>query len=137
MANRWWVVLLAGALAITGCQNCGSLGREAEEATAKQAEEAATAKLEAAEREARAATERAAAEEAARGAAEREAAAQAAAAAAAARGHTVVAGDCLWTIAEERWNDGLRWPEIHEANSDLIEDPDLIYPGQVLSLSSG
>lgn len=134
MANRWWVVLLVGALAITGCQNCGSLGREAEEATAKQAEEPATAKLEAVEREARAATERAAAEEAARVAAEREAAAQAAAAAA--RRHTVVAGDCLWSIAEERWNDGLRWPEIHEANSDLIEDPDLIYPGQVLSLPS-
>ena len=133
MAKQWWVFLLVGALAVTGCQNCGGPDREAEEAATKQAEEVAAAELEAAEQ--RAAAERAAAEEAARAAAEREAAAQAAAEAA--RLHTVVAGDCLWCIAEDRWNDGYRWTEIHEANSELIKDPDLIYPGQVLSMPSG
>ena len=133
MAKRWWVLLIVGALAITGCQNCGSAKREAAEAAAKQAEEAAEAV--AAEQEARAAAERAAAEEEARAAAEREAAAQAAAEAA--RTHTVVAGDCLWCLANDRWSDGYRWTEIHQANSDSIKDPDLIYPGQVLSMPTG
>ncbi len=97
----------------------------AEEPTAE------TAAREAAEREA---TERAAAEAAERAAAEREAAERAAAEAA--RRHTVVRGDCLWCIAEDRWGDGARWKEIYEANRDQIEDPDLIYPGQILTIPS-
>nr|MCR5264535.1 5'-nucleotidase C-terminal domain-containing protein [Clostridiales bacterium] len=46
--------------------------------------------------------------------------------------YTVVAGDCLWTIAGEFYGDGLRWTDIYAANIDIIADPSLIYPGQGL-----
>ncbi len=132
MSNRWGFLLLAGALAITGCQNCGGPDEEAVAEAARQAEQEAAARRDAAEQEAAAAAERAAAAEA-----EARQAAAAQAAAEAARSHTVVPGDCLWYIAEDRWGDGARWPAIHQANADVIRDPDLIYPGQVLSIPSG
>jgi hypothetical protein len=47
--------------------------------------------------------------------------------------YAVKEGDTLWDIAsiflEEPW----RWPEIWEGNPD-VEDPDLIYPGDILRL---
>lgn len=44
--------------------------------------------------------------------------------------------DCLWNIAgrEQIYNDPLMWPKIWQANTDKIRNPDLIYPGQVLSI---
>jgi hypothetical protein len=47
--------------------------------------------------------------------------------------HEVVKGECLWWIAEyeEIYNDPFMWPLIYKANRDQINDPDLIYPGQV------
>lgn len=48
--------------------------------------------------------------------------------------YTVVSGDCLWNIAKKYLGDGSRYTEIVELNSGLIDDPDLIYPGQVLTL---
>ena len=48
--------------------------------------------------------------------------------------YTVESGDTLTKIAAEHYGDGSRWPEIFEANRPLIEDPDLIYPGQVLRI---
>ena len=48
--------------------------------------------------------------------------------------YTVVSGDCLWNIAKKYLGDGSRYTEIVALNSDLIDDPDLIYPGQVLTL---
>lgn len=42
--------------------------------------------------------------------------------------------DCLWRIAEYEFIYGnpWEWKRIYNANRDIIEDPDLIYPGQKL-----
>ncbi len=50
--------------------------------------------------------------------------------------HTVVKGECLWYIAgyTEIYGNPLEWPSIYEANRDIIKDPNLIYPGQVLRI---
>ena len=44
--------------------------------------------------------------------------------------------DCLWRIAEYDfvYGDPLKWKLIYEANRDKIKDPDLIYPGQKLTI---
>jgi len=73
--------------------------------------------------------------------------AEAVAAAAASRGspggerYTVRPGDSLWDIAEmklgteEARRIARYWPRIHRANRDIIGgDPNLIVPGQVLTL---
>ena len=48
--------------------------------------------------------------------------------------HTVVKGENLWNIAGYKhiYGDPTKWPQIYRANRDKIENPDLIYPGQVL-----
>lgn len=51
-----------------------------------------------------------------------------------AKTYTVQGGDCLWKIAKKVLGDGSRWPEIYNLNTDKISNPDLIYPGQVLTL---
>lgn len=51
-----------------------------------------------------------------------------------ARTYTVVAGDSLSKIAKREYGDVSKWHRIFEANRDKIENPDLIYPGQVLTL---
>ncbi|MEM6933849.1 MAG: LysM peptidoglycan-binding domain-containing protein, partial [Pseudomonadota bacterium] len=43
-------------------------------------------------------------------------------------------GDYLWRIAEQYYGEGIRYSLIFSANSGLIRDPDLIYPGQVFTL---
>lgn len=43
-------------------------------------------------------------------------------------------GDILWRIAEQYYGEGLRYSVIYGANTKLIRDPDLIYPGQVFSV---
>lgn len=48
--------------------------------------------------------------------------------------YEVQAGDCLWKIAEEYLGDGARYTDIVEWNKELIQDPDLIYPGMVLRI---
>ncbi len=44
--------------------------------------------------------------------------------------------DCLWNIAgkEQIYNDPLMWSKIYVANMDQIRNPDIIYPGQVLTI---
>ena len=59
---------------------------------------------------------------------------RACASASASRSYTVVAGDSLSKIAQREYGDGAQWKKIHEANRDIIKDPDLIHPGQVLKL---
>lgn len=44
--------------------------------------------------------------------------------------------DCLWNIAGkiEIYGDPMLWPKIWQANKEIIRNPDIIYPGQVLTL---
>ena len=46
--------------------------------------------------------------------------------------YTVVPGDSLSGIAQRFLGDSDRWRAIFQANRDQIEDPDRIFPGQVL-----
>lgn len=47
--------------------------------------------------------------------------------------------DCLWTIAGQPkiYGDSFQWPSLFKANRDQIQDPDLIYPRQVLKVEKG
>ena len=49
-----------------------------------------------------------------------------------ARTYTVVSGDTLWKIAERMYGNGSHYMKIFEANSDVLESPDQIFPGQEL-----
>ena len=44
-------------------------------------------------------------------------------------------GDSLWRIARRTHGLGTAYTVIYDANKDQIRDPDLIYPGQVFSLT--
>ena len=50
------------------------------------------------------------------------------------RSYTVVSGDSLSKIAKREYGDAQKWRQIYDANRDQIKDPDLIYPGQVLTI---
>lgn len=54
------------------------------------------------------------------------------AAAPAARTHTVASGDTLWAIAERFYGDGNQYQRIADASG--VSNPDLIQPGQVLTI---
>ena len=43
-------------------------------------------------------------------------------------------GNNLWTIALKVYGEGTRYVQIHQANSDQIRDPDMIFPGQIFGL---
>lgn len=52
--------------------------------------------------------------------------------------HTVGDGDSLWALAKRYLGDGNRWPEIYEANREIIgDDPNLIINGTVLIIPGG
>ena len=49
--------------------------------------------------------------------------------------YTVQKGDCLWNIAKKFYNNGSLYTVIYEANKGVIGgNPNLIYPGQVLTI---
>lgn len=50
--------------------------------------------------------------------------------------YEVMPGDSLWLIAQRLWGDGALYTALLQPNADVIQDPDLIYPGTVLRTSS-
>lgn len=51
--------------------------------------------------------------------------------------YTVQKGDTLGAIARDQLGAANRYMEIFEANRPMLEDPNLIYPGQVLRIPQG
>jgi hypothetical protein len=50
--------------------------------------------------------------------------------------YSVIPKDSLWRIAAKPrvFNDPFQWPTLWKDNADKIEDPNLIYPGQLLKV---
>lgn len=48
--------------------------------------------------------------------------------------YTIEKGDTLSKIAKEQLGHASAWKQIFEANRDVIDDPDRIFPGQVIKL---
>jgi hypothetical protein len=53
--------------------------------------------------------------------------------------YQVAGGDNLWNISGKPaiYNDSYQWPLIYKANQGQINDADLIFPGQVLTITRG
>jgi hypothetical protein len=48
--------------------------------------------------------------------------------------YTVRAGDTLWSIAQQLLGDPFLWPQVYRLNTQTVDDPHWIYPGEVLTL---
>lgn len=48
--------------------------------------------------------------------------------------YVVALGDSLWKIAQAYYGDGRMWDKIYQANREIVQNPDLILVGQVLTI---
>ena len=48
--------------------------------------------------------------------------------------YTVQKDDSLWKIAKKEYGDPYKWPIIYRANEAKVSNPNLIYPGQTLTI---
>lgn len=48
--------------------------------------------------------------------------------------YTVQSGDTLWKISAAHYGEGSKYMKIFEANTDLLDNPDQIFPGQELKI---
>ena len=48
--------------------------------------------------------------------------------------YEVVSGDSLSKIAKREYGNANEWNRIYEANRDILDDPNKIYPGQKLKI---
>jgi len=48
--------------------------------------------------------------------------------------YEVVSGDSLSKIAKREYGNASEWNRIYEANRDILDDPNKIYPGQKLKI---
>jgi nucleoid-associated protein YgaU len=51
-----------------------------------------------------------------------------------AKTYEIKSGDTLSAIAQRHYGNANEWRKIYEANRNVIEDPDKIYPGQKITL---
>ena len=50
--------------------------------------------------------------------------------------HVVKRGDTLWDLAKAYLKDPFRWPEVFQRNTDIVENPHWIYPGETIRIPS-
>lgn len=48
--------------------------------------------------------------------------------------YTIQKGDSLSKIAKREYGNAMKWKALFEANEEVIEDPDMIYPGQTIRI---
>lgn len=48
--------------------------------------------------------------------------------------HEVKSGDSLSKIAKQEYGDANKWQLIFDANTDILKDPNKIFPGQKLKI---
>jgi len=48
--------------------------------------------------------------------------------------HVVKRGDTLWDLAKAYLKDPFKWPEVFQRNTDIVENPHWIYPGETIRI---